>query len=706
MKIFLTGVSGLLGSNLAWYFRDKAEVVGVFNTHHVTVPGVKTLALDLEDYPRTRHIIAEVNPDVVIHCASQTDVDNQETDQEKSWRSNVLVTRVLLDALRDQDVYFVYVSTDSVYPGIKGPYKESDTIGPCNWYGQTKLEAERLVAACHGSLILRTNIFGWNIQDKKSIAEWFLHNLQNGKQVSGFSDAIFSSIYTFHFAEILEQCFASKVSGVFNFACRDALTKYAFGQSLAERFGFDRALVQPGTLDQAGLPARRGRDLSLDVGKLEKVLDGHRMPTIQEGLEAFHQDWQVGVPGQIKSGMEKDISGAVLPLRQVLPYGCQYIDSADHIAVHEVLAAPYLTQGPAIDRFENDVAAMVDAKFGIAVNSGTSALHIACLACGVVLGDEVVTSPITFVASANCAVYCGATPIFVDIDPQTYNMDPSALEEKITARTRAIIPVHYAGQSCDMARIHEIVRQKEVEFGHRIFIIEDACHALGSFYGDEPVGNCHFADMTVFSFHPVKHITSGEGGMVVTNDADFNQRLKRLRSHGISKNAKGKNPDPWYYEQVELGFNYRITDLQCALGISQLKKLGWFLQRRREIVDQYHQAFQGLPYIVTPYEMSECSSNFHLYVLQFDFEGLNRDRAEVMGILKKQGVQTQVHYIPVYSHPFYQDRFPVENDAFSHAEHFYKSCLSIPLFPGMSDRDVTHVIGRVVALLQAPKTAC
>lgn len=698
MKILLTGVSGLLGSNLAWYFRDKAEVTGVFNTHPVAMSGVEMLSLNLEDYPRTRQVITGINPDVVIHCASRTDVDNQETDQEGSWRANVLVTRILLDSLRDRNTHFVHISTDSIYPGIKGPYKESDTAGPCNGYGRTKLEAERLVAARPGSLVLRTNIFGWNIRDKESISEWFLNNLQNGKQISGFTDAIFSSIYTRHFAEILDQCLIRQVSGLFNLSCRNALTKNDFGKTLADIFGFDAQLVQPQSLDQAALPAQRGRDLSLDISKLETVLQDCRMPTIQEGLKAFHQDWLQGVPKQIKESLNKTISGNVLPPRQTIPYGCQFIDNADIASVQDVLHSWNLTQGPTIDHFERNVAALVGAKFGIAVSSGTSALHIACLVSGVSPGDEVITSPITFVASANCAVYCGATPIFVDIDPLTYNMNPDALEKKIGVKTRAVIPVHFAGQSCDMVRIHAIVRQKEAEFGHKIFIIEDACHALGSEYRNHPVGNNHFSDMTVFSFHPVKHITTGEGGIVVTNDASFDKRLRVLRSHGISRNTTNTSPGPWYYEQIELGFNYRITDIQCALGNSQLKKLPWFQKRRREIVDRYNQAFRNLPCVTAPHEMPECDSNFHIYVLQFDFDQLGQSRTEIMHILKSHGVLTQVHYIPVYSHPFYRNHFPVAKEEFPNSEHFYESSLSIPLFPGMTDREIDQVIDRVTAL--------
>jgi UDP-4-amino-4,6-dideoxy-N-acetyl-beta-L-altrosamine transaminase len=344
----------------------------------------------------------------------------------------------------------------------------------------------------------------------------------------------------------------------------------------------------------------------------------------------------------------------------------------------------------------------------VCVNSGTSALHIACLAAGVCPGDEVITSPITFVASANCAVLCGAKPVFADIDPDTYNMAPTAVEKKITSRTRAIIPVHFAGQSCEMEAIRQIVAVAEKKYGHKIFIIEDACHALGSFYKERKVGSCIYSDMTVMSFHPVKHITTGEGGVVLTNDDGLQKKLKLLRSHGITGDPEefinhelafqtnngeaSREVNPWYYEQVDLGFNYRITDIQCALGLSQLRKLHQFRKRRREIVDKYNLAFRDMEFIRIPTEAKGCNSNFHLYVLLFDFEKRGMSRAQFMNILKDRGIQTQVHYIPVHFHSYYRRHFGTGPGDCPNAERYYQQCLSLPLHPSMSNMDVNHVL--------------
>jgi UDP-4-amino-4,6-dideoxy-N-acetyl-beta-L-altrosamine transaminase len=391
-----------------------------------------------------------------------------------------------------------------------------------------------------------------------------------------------------------------------------------------------------------------------------------------------------------------------------IPYGRQCIDDEDLLSIKEVLNSTNLTQGPKISEFEEALRRETDARFAVCVNSGTSALHIACLAAGVGPGDEVITTPNTFVASANCAVYCGARPVFADIDPDTYNMAPTAVEKKITARTRAVIPVHFAGQSCDMEAIQQIKADAEEKHGRKIFIIEDACHALGSLYKDKKTGSCSFSDMTVMSFHPVKHITTGEGGVVFTNNEELLTKLRLLRSHGITSDPEAYlnhdlafqsgNPNtcsevnPWYYEQVAIGFNYRITDIQCALGLSQLKKLSRFRARRREIVNQYNRAFSNADCIRIPFEAKDCRSNFHLYVPLFDFDKMGISRARFMEKLKDRGIQTQVHYIPVHFHSYYRRQFGTGPGDCPNAEDYYRQCLSLPLHPSMNDMDVNRVL--------------
>jgi UDP-4-amino-4,6-dideoxy-N-acetyl-beta-L-altrosamine transaminase len=401
---------------------------------------------------------------------------------------------------------------------------------------------------------------------------------------------------------------------------------------------------------------------------------------------------------------------------KLIRYGTQFVDEDDIQSIIEVLNSTNLTQGPKVAEFESALCDETDADFAVCLNSGTSALHIACLAAGVGNGDEVITSPITFVASANCAVYCGAKPVFADICRDTYNISPEEIEKKITSHTKAIIPVDFAGQSCDMDAIRQIVSAAEKKYGHKIYVIEDACHALGSLYKNKKVGSCAFSDMTVMSFHPVKHITTGEGGVVLTNDKGLLKKLRLSRSHGITSDPvefvnrdlafrsdasnSGSTVNPWYYEQIALGYNYRITDIQCALGLSQLKRFPRFCKRRREIVNQYNAAFKDLRYIQIPFEDNSCDSNFHLYVLLFDFEKIDIERAQFMLELRQRGIQTQVHYIPVHLQPFYRKHFGTNIGDCQNAEEYYKKCLSIPLFPTLKDSQAEYIIKTIKDFFQ------
>jgi len=397
------------------------------------------------------------------------------------------------------------------------------------------------------------------------------------------------------------------------------------------------------------------------------------------------------------------------PSLDFIGYGRQSIDDSDIDSVIEVLKSSHLTQGRKIEEFEKALCKYTGAKYAAAVSSGTAALHIACLSAGLKGEDEFITSSNTFVASANCGAYCGAKPVFADIREDTYNIDPEEIKKKLTSKTKVVIPVHFAGQICGMDEIKNIIQQKQTQYKEKIFIIEDASHALGSVYKGSKAGSCIYSDMTVMSFHPVKHITTAEGGVVFTNDKKLYKQLKLLRSHGITNNedeliskeqAYGPNGlNPWYHEQQALGFNYRITDIQCALGISQLKKLNYFLKRRRKIFEAYNNAFADNKFIKTPFESPDRSTNWHLYVLQIDFDALGKDRADIIRKLKNKGVGTQVHYIPVHTQPFYRARFGTNWGDCPCAEDYYKKCLSLPIFPAMSDNDIDKVINSLSEVL-------
>ena len=385
----------------------------------------------------------------------------------------------------------------------------------------------------------------------------------------------------------------------------------------------------------------------------------------------------------------------------MIPYGRQSLDQADIDAVMAVLQSDWLTQGPAIERFEQAMARRCQAGHAVAVCNATAALHIACLAAGLGPGDRLWTTPNTFLASANCGRYCGAQVDFVDIDPLTWNLDAVALAAKLEKAERngtlpkVLVAVAFSGQSCDM---REIARLSE-RYGFTV--IEDASHAVGASYAGRPVGCGEFADMTVFSFHPVKIITSAEGGMVLTNRPELAQHLQRLRSHGMTRDAEQMSEPshgPWYYQQVELGFNYRITDLQAALGLSQLNKLEGFIARRRELAARYNRLLNGLP-LTLPGLQPEAESAWHLYVVRLRLDEISLDHRQVFEGLRAAGIGVNLHYIPVHLQPYYRDLGFAPGD-YPQAERYYAEAISLPMFPSLSDEQQDYVAGQLQRLLE------
>jgi UDP-4-amino-4,6-dideoxy-N-acetyl-beta-L-altrosamine transaminase len=386
-------------------------------------------------------------------------------------------------------------------------------------------------------------------------------------------------------------------------------------------------------------------------------------------------------------------------MNAIIPYGRQDISEEDIQAVVDVLRSDYLTQGPAVPAFENAVANYCGAQYAVAVNSATSALHIACLALGVGKGDVVWTSPITFVASANCALYCGAKIDFVDIDSRTYNMSADCLAEKLAqaektgSLPKVVIPVHLCGQSCDMISIHALSQQ----YGFKI--IEDASHAIGGKYRGEPVGNCRYSDITVFSFHPVKIITTAEGGMATTNNENLARKMQLLRSHGITRNADEMTHEPdgsWYYQQIDLGYNYRMTDMQAALGLSQMHRLDEFVVKRHMIAEQYNVLLSNLP-VSLPWQHLDTYSSYHLYVIRLSSHGRHLDRCRVFDGLRAAGIGVNVHYIPVHTQPYFQKLgFNVGN--FPMAEVYYQETISLPMYPGLISKNIVDITNLLTSL--------
>jgi perosamine synthetase len=388
------------------------------------------------------------------------------------------------------------------------------------------------------------------------------------------------------------------------------------------------------------------------------------------------------------STQELAVNGGI-PVRETfLPYGRQSIVEADIKAVLEVLGSGWLTTGPKVAEFEEAFAAEVGAAHAVSFSSGTAALHGAAFAAGLKNGDEAITTPMTFAATANCVLYQGATPVFADVCSDTLHLDPEQVERRLSSRTRALLPVDYAGHPGEMDAIQEIAKNRG------LIIIEDACHALGATYHGRTVGS--LAAMTVFSFHPVKHITTGEGGMVTTDDARFSETLRRFRNHGISTDARQRQSSgQWHYEMVLLGFNYRLSDIACALGIEQLKRLQANLARRRQIAERYTACFSEIPGLITPVVRSEVNSAWHLYPIRLDPAKLTTDRAQIFRALRAENIGVNVHYIPVHLHPYYRDRFGYNDGDFPVAEDAYARLISLPMFHGMSEQDAEDVIRAV-----------
>lgn len=382
------------------------------------------------------------------------------------------------------------------------------------------------------------------------------------------------------------------------------------------------------------------------------------------------------------------------PVRNtLLPYGHQCIDEDDIKAVVDVLRSDWLTTGPKVAEFEKRFAEMVGAKYAVAVNSGTAALHAAAFAAGIGPGDEVITASMTFAASANCVLYCGGRPVFADVETDTLLLDPSSVESKVSPKTKAIIAVDYAGQPCDYDAL------KKLSHEHGLILIADACHALGATYKNHKVGT--LADMTVFSFHPVKHITTGEGGMVVTDNPDFAVKLRAFRNHGITADHRQREAEgSWFYEMAELGYNYRLPDINCALGLSQLKKLDKFVARRRQIAALYDSAFVDMPAVSPLAQRNDRKSSYHLYVVRLNLSKLNASRLQVFGALRAENIGVNVHYIPVYWHPYY-NKLGYGKGLCPVAEKAYEEIVTLPLFPAMSDRDAEDVIKAVKKVLRA-----
>ena len=700
-KVLITGGSGLLAVNWALSMRDNYAVTLLLHQRKISLQGVQTNLVSLGSLDECIAVVNKYQPDIVIHTAGLTSVEECESNPNLAQEINVDLAKNIAIACNNKSVKLVHISTDHLFSGDQEFSTEKSITDPINNYAKTKLQGEQqILENCKDALIIRTNFFGWGAKYRQSFSDFILNKLRNNKQIDLFSNVFFTPILVSELSKKVHQLINANFSGIFNVVGGERLSKYEFGIKLANCFNLDVGLINAVSIDDKPNLVKRPKDMSLSNVKLCQILNCE-IATLDEQLQT------------LKEQKNKDADNQVV--LDIIPYGKHYIDEDDIQSVVDVLRQGMLTQGPKVLEFEKKIASYVGAKYAVAVANGTAALHLACMVLGLSEGDEVITSPNTFVATSNSILYVSAKPVFVDIDKQSLNIDIDQIERTIldSENIKAIFPVHFAGLPCDMERIKQLADK------YNLKIVEDAAHALGATYNDgSKVGGCQYSDMTILSFHPVKGIAAGEGGMVITNDKSLYHKLTLLRSHGITKgnfefpgiskpdnflinkNEALENGELkcWYYEMQYLGYNYRITDIQCALAISQMDKIDLFLDARRSMVKVYDKAFKDIPNITPLQSCGRDNSSHHIYVVSIDFYKVGVTRHQFMKKLAGQGVGSQVHYIPVVSQPYYQE-LGYNIQQYSITDAYYQSTLSIPLYYGLSDIDQRLVISSIRKLL-------
>ena len=678
--IVFTGGSSLLAQS--WIKYDGFDCNHILALHNKKLENnkLKTLLLNYDSIDHITEKLKEVKADVVVNCIGLTSVETCEENPELAFQINQGIAENIAMACLKSDVKLVHISTDHLFDGNNSFIQENAKLSPLNNYAKTKGEGEKAILIKNPTaLVIRTNFFGWGPSYKASFSDKILKSLERNKSIKLFDDVYYTPISVKTLSEKINLLINKSAKGVFNVCSNERITKYQFGKMIANAFGYSPELIVPISIKDIPDLTIRPKDMSLCNHKLCTYLDSS-VPSLGKQIHEL----------KLKANSKREMD--------VIPYGRQDISEKDILNVVDVLRSDYITQGPVVQKFERKVADYCNATHAYACNSATSALHIACLALGIGKGDVVWTSPISFVASSNCALYCNANVDFVDIDPVSYNMSPAALEKKLLKAKKerrlpkVVIPVHLSGQSCEMEKIHKLSKI----YGFKI--IEDASHAIGATYKGEPVGNCKYSDIAVFSFHPVKIITTCEGGMCLTNDDNLSKLIGRYRSHGITRQATemSKTPDgPWYYEQLNLGLNYRMNDVQSALGLSQMDRLDEFVEKRRVIAKRYDELLKD-SIVETPKQHKDANSSWHLYIIRLK-KNKKITHRQLFEKFRQAGILVNIHYIPIYRQPFYKELgFSYKN--FDQSEKYYKEAISIPIFPGLTNLEQE----KVVSLIEQP----
>ena len=682
-KILITGGAGLLGTSLYDFYKKKYDLIlGLYKTD-VKLRNVKKIFLKYKNSKNLENQIKNLNPDIVINCIGLSNVEICEQNKKKAIESNIKIPLSISNMCKKLNIKFYHISTDHLYDGNKKIYKETDKSKPLNFYAKTKLLADnKILLSNKNACIIRTNFFSNGGKKNISFSDKIIKNLKANKKIYLFDDVFFSPIFVPSFAKILEKTFDKKFSGIFNLGSLTPISKYEFGILIAKIFNFNKDLIKPISLASKKLVIRP-MNMSLDSSKILKKIN-FKVPTISRMILELNEDYQ-------NKNFKK------------LPYGMHNINDNDILSVVKTLRSGHLTQGPQVSELEKKIAKYVKCKYAVAVSSCTAGMHIALKSLQIKENSKVLLPPITFVSTANVVVMNDLKPQFVDINPGSANMDTLKAIEALDSNKniKAVMPVHFAGYPCDLRPFQS--------FRKKIKIVEDAAHALGSKYlCGSMIGSCKYSDLSVFSLHPVKTIAAGEGGVITTNSYEIYKRLLRLRSHGINKaddkflnkkNSHTKNKiNQWYYEMRDMGYHYRLTDIQCSLAISQLKRINVFLKKRQKIADYYNKKFIGFNNIkILAPKPGNLSSN-HLYILQLDFKKLKISKQEFIDKLKRKGIVTQVHYIPVTMHPYYQ-KLGYSIKSTPEAIKYYEQALSIPIYYGLTEYQQNHVISSIKKIL-------
>ena len=686
-KILFLGGSSLLVHSWCNQLHDKEHIIIGLNNRKSELDGFNSVKIDFDNL---KNQIKKLKIDIIINCIGYTSIENCEINPDKAFKINTDLPFLLSKSCKELDIKLVHISTDHLFDGSSKMNDELVKPCPVNLYAQTKYNGELKVSKTNPeALIIRTNFFGWGPTYRQSFSDYIIGELKSNKEISLFSDVYYTPIIVSELANTVERLIEKNCSGIYNVVSNERISKLDFGLKIANEFSLDKNLISSASIKERNDLVDRPIEMSLSNKKLNN--EGIFIKSIDDQLR------------ELKIQYDNSIGKSII--KKVIPYGRQNISDEDIKSVLDVLKSDYLTQGPELLKFEKAIANYTNSKFGVGVNSATSALHISFMALGLSENDIVWTSPISFVASSNCALYCGAKVNFIDIDSRTYNISIKALAKKLEIAKKEnklpkiVIPVHLSGQSCEMKEIFELSKQ----YGFKI--IEDASHGIGGKYLGEPIGNCNYSDITVFSFHPVKIITSGEGGMCTTNSQEIANLLCRFRSHGITrqKHEMTKEPDgPWYYEQLDLGYNYRMTDIQAALGLSQLERLDDFIKKRHQIVKKYNLAFEAKP-ITTPFQDPNNYSSFHLYIIRIKNTGKGLTRLDLFKKLREAGILVNIHYIPIYKQPYYQ-RIGYDSKEFIESEKYYEEAISLPIHTLLSEEDQDYVIENVLNFLSRQKT--